>query len=177
MAIAIVEYFHIFFSEEHVSCSFITLFFVVYLFYCFFGDELYDAINQTPNLRFYLIFDWHRSKMTDIFNQATQLDTAMASSRASVDKLVRVRRLLDRLEFLSELPEKLSRMIDSCMYKDAVQLYRKSITVLTKHSHVLSFKKIKERTESMMNDLRKKVIALLDDPSLEAIKVSFIYTL
>jgi hypothetical protein len=111
--------------------------------------------------------------MTDIFNQATQLDTAMASSRASVDKLVRVRRLLDRLEFLSELPEKLSRMIDSCMYKDAVQLYRKSITVLTKHSHVLSFKKIKERTESMMNDLRKKVIALLDDPSLEAIKMTY----
>ena len=29
-----------------------------------------------------------------------------------VDKLVRVRRLLSRLEFLSELPEKLSEMIE-----------------------------------------------------------------
>lgn len=60
-----------------------------------------------------------------------------------VDKLVRVRRLLDRLDFLSELPEKLAVMIDSKLYKDAVELYNKSISVLTRHSHVLSFKNIK----------------------------------
>jgi len=60
-----------------------------------------------------------------------------------VDKLVRVRRLLDRLDFLSELPEKLAVMINNKRYKEAVQLYNKSILVLTRHSHVLSFKNIK----------------------------------
>ncbi len=60
-----------------------------------------------------------------------------------VDKLVRVKRLLERLEFLSELPERLSKMIDQKMYKEAVQLYNKTISVLTRHSHVLSFKNIK----------------------------------
>ena len=38
-----------------------------------------------------------------------------------VDKLMRIRRLLTRLEFLSELPERLSEMIDKKNYQ--VQLY------------------------------------------------------
>jgi hypothetical protein len=60
-----------------------------------------------------------------------------------VDKLVRVRRLLDRLGFLNELPERLEGMIHHRHYKEAVQLYNKTISVLTRHSHVLSFQKIK----------------------------------
>lgn len=34
-------------------------------------------------------------------------------------------------------------MIDKKLYVDAVKLYNKTISVLTRHSHVLSFKKIK----------------------------------
>jgi hypothetical protein len=60
-----------------------------------------------------------------------------------VDKLVRVGKLLSKLEFLCELPERLASMIDRKFYKEAVQLYNKTVTVLTKHSHVLSFKNIK----------------------------------
>ena len=60
-----------------------------------------------------------------------------------VDKLVRVQRLLERLEFLSELPERLAAMIDAKQYREAVRLYHKTISVLTRHSHVLSFKNIK----------------------------------
>lgn len=60
-----------------------------------------------------------------------------------MDKLVRVRRLLDRLGFLNELPERLEVMINHRHYKEAVQLYNKTISVLTRHSHVLSFHKIK----------------------------------
>jgi hypothetical protein len=84
-----------------------------------------------------------------------------------------VKRLLERLEFLSELPERLAEMIDNKLYIDAVKLYNKTISVLTRHSHVLSFKKIKERTELMMADLTEKVIDMLDDSSLEAVKVSW----
>lgn len=56
---------------------------------------------------------------------------------------MRVRRLLDRLGFLNELPERLQVMIQHRHYKEAVQLYNKTISVLTRHSHVLSFHKIK----------------------------------
>lgn len=58
---------------------------------------------------------------------------------------MRVRRLLDRLGFLNELPERLEAMITHRHYKEAVQLYNKTISVLTRHQHVLSFKKIKVR--------------------------------
>ena len=79
--------------------------------------------------------------------------------------------MLSRLDFLCELPEKLESMIERELYHPAVKLYHKTINVLTKHAHVLSFKKIQERTEEMMNDLRGKVSNLLDDPHLEADKV------
>jgi hypothetical protein len=62
-----------------------------------------------------------------------------------VDKLVRVRRLLGRLAFLNDLPTKLAEMINHGDYREAVTLYNKTISVLTRHSHVLSFKKIKVR--------------------------------
>jgi hypothetical protein len=111
-------------------------------------------------------------KMERISQTASLMDNTMVENRSKVDKLVRVRRLLSRLEFLSELPEKLSDMIQRELYKEAVQLYSKTIKVLTSHSHVLSFKNIKERTEQMMTDLRGRVMDLLDDPSLEAVKLT-----
>ena len=74
---------------------------------------------------------------------AYPLPTTLYPTYAQVDKLVRVRRLLDRLGFLNELPERLEVMIRHRHYKEAVQLYNKTISVLTRHSHVLSFKKIK----------------------------------
>ena len=72
-----------------------------------------------------------------------------------------------RLEFLSELPERLELMISKRQYRAAVEVFNKSVKVLEKHSHVLSFKNILERTQIMMTDLRGKVLAGLDDPKLE----------
>ena len=53
-----------------------------------------------------------REKMGVIANTSARLDSVFEEKRAQVDKLVRVRRLLQRLEFLSELPERLSAMIE-----------------------------------------------------------------
>jgi len=86
-----------------------------------------------------------RMKMEKIAKTSRRIDANLADNRGKVDKLVRVRRLLSRLEFLSELPEKLAEMISQEHYKEAVQLYSKTIRVLTSHSHVLSFKNIKVR--------------------------------
>ena len=47
--------------------------------------------------------------ITLMFSLNSNIENDDISSK--VDKLVRVRRLLSRLEFLSELPEKLSEMI------------------------------------------------------------------
>jgi len=95
------------------------------------------------------------------------LEETLCDKRGRVDKLVRVKRLLDRLAFLSELPEKLFELIDQREYKTAVSLYSKTIVILQKHSQVLSFANIQKRVEEMMGDLRVKVLDLLDDPNLE----------
>ena len=111
-------------------------------------------------------------KMDAIGKSSSQLDASLSPKQSKVAKLVRVRRLLTRLTFLSELPEKLAEMIDREQYSKAVRLYSKTIHILKQHSHVLSFKNIQERTEQMMQDLRGKVMNLLDDPSLDAAKLT-----
>ena len=113
-----------------------------------------------------------RVKIEAITKSALQLDESLAPTNVKIDKLTRVRRVLERLEFLSELPEKLASMIHREDYQRAVQLYRRTIHVLTQHSQVLSFRKIKERTEAMMADLREHVTNLLEDPNLEAVKLT-----
>ena len=108
------------------------------------------------------------SKMETIIATSTRLDNTLTAKRNRIDKLVRIKRLLARLEFLSELPERLESMIEQEMYKPAIQLYNRTISVLTKQENVLSFKKIKEKTENMMRDLRYKVLSLMDSNNLEA---------
>ncbi len=95
--------------------------------------------------------------MNKISDAAKDLDNLLDEKRVKVDKIVRVRRLLYRLEFLSELPELLAAMIDNKQYIEAVKLYNKTISVLTRHSHVLSFKKIKviNRTYSVVTFISK----------------------
>ena len=81
--------------------------------------------------------------MSAITNISNELDTSLYTKRIKLDKILRIRRLLQKIEFLSELPEKLVQLIDNGQYKRAVELYRKTIKILTNHSHLLSFKNIK----------------------------------
>lgn len=81
-----------------------------------------------------------REKMESISTHTQSLDNTMSGNLTKVSKLVRVRRLLQRLEFLSELPERLAALIDQGEYGMAVKLYSKTVNILKQHSHVLSFK-------------------------------------
>lgn len=124
----------------------------------------FDAMNEDMKLV--------EGKMKSISGISSFLDSSTLESKKKVDKLVRIKSLLNKLDFLCELPEKLQDMIGRELYHPAVKLYNKTITVLKSHAHVLSFKHIQERTERMMADLRGKVSNLLDDPSLDAEKLT-----
>lgn len=113
-----------------------------------------------------------RVQTESIAKNAFELESLLEDKRLRVDKLVKVRSLLAKLEFLSELPEKLARMIEREHYHDAVALYNKTIRVLTKHASVLSFRNIQLRTEQMMKDLRVMVMGLLEEKSLHMPKLT-----
>lgn len=113
-----------------------------------------------------------KSNMLKISTISSDLDSCFKDNRTKLAKLVRVRRLLKRLEFLTELPERIAEMIDNGKYGGAVKLYSKTINILKQHSQVLSFKNIQERTEKMMSELRNKVMLLLDDNSIDSIELT-----
>jgi hypothetical protein len=77
-----------------------------------------------------------KSKMKSITITSSSLDETLYDKRSKLSKLIRLNRLLDKLQFLSELPEKLASLIDQEQYKQAVKLYNKTINILTSHSHV-----------------------------------------
>jgi hypothetical protein len=100
-----------------------------------------DAVIRTTKIHVLPLILSHCVHVSTLLGVLSHTQPALIHTQ--VDKLVRVRRLLDRLGFLNELPERLEGMIHHRHYKEAVQLYNKTISVLTRHSHVLSFQKIK----------------------------------
>ena len=68
-----------------------------------------------------------KSKMKSITITSSSLDETLYDKRSKLSKLIRLNRLLDKLQFLSELPEKLASLIDQEQYKQAVKLYNKTI--------------------------------------------------
>lgn len=113
-----------------------------------------------------------RSNMEDVSQNSESLENALHDKRTKINKLVRVKRLLHRLDFLSELPQRLTSLIENEAYDRAVELYQKTTNVLQKHEHVLSFKRIQEETEKMIRDVRGTVVRKLEDHSLTANKLA-----
>ncbi len=105
--------------------------------------------------------------MKSISGGSSKLDDSLASKRSKVEKLVRVHRLLERVQFLSSLPETLTKMMDNEQYEDAVQLYKTSSRVLKQYSHILSFQNIEKQCTKMMESLRTVLYTKLSDPFLD----------
>jgi len=113
-----------------------------------------------------------KMKMDLINSRSAALDDSLSNKNSKVEKLVRVRRLLKRLEFLTELPERLTGMIDRKEYDAAVQLYRRTNNVLTQYGHVLSFKNIQKSANDMMSNLSSRIMDGLDDSELDSTQVT-----
>ena len=113
-----------------------------------------------------------KMKMDLINSRSAALDESLCNKNKAVEKFVRVQRLLKRLEFLTELPERLTGMIDRKEYDAAVQLYRRTNHVLTQYGHVLSFKNIQKSANDMMSSLSSRIMDGLDDPELDSAQVT-----
>lgn len=77
----------------------------------------------------------------------------LADKRGCVDKLVRVRRLLKRLQFLLELPDRLSNSLERGNISQAVSWYAMSLEILQSNTGIKSFGSILRESEEIMEGL------------------------
>lgn len=75
----------------------------------------------------------------------------------------RVSRLLNRLEFLFELPSRLRRCIAVGADAQAVRYYRTASRILQRYQSVRSFERIRTESESIANGLRQVLRARVQD--------------
>jgi len=95
-----------------------------------------------------------------------KINDSLAENRGRVDTLVRVRRLLKRLEFLFELPENLRASVERGQFSKAVKFYAVSKEILAKHRSVSSFGDILNESEEIISNLRIKLQVRVDSPGL-----------
>lgn len=104
--------------------------------------------------------------MAEIDTMSGSVNASLADKRAQIDKLVRARRLLKRLEFLFELPRKLNSCVAAKKYDEAVKYYTTTDEILQRYAHVPSLREIHREASRIASSLRESLRASLDaEPS------------
>eukprot|EP00624_Nannochloropsis_granulata_P006067 evm.model.NODE_4407_length_63659_cov_22.504595.9 len=95
--------------------------------------------------------------MEGIASRMQVVNSFLGDKRAKVDKLVSVRRLLKRLDFLFDLPINLNRYVQAQDFALAVTCYAKAIDILRQHTHVPSFKSIQRESDQIIAGVRDEL--------------------
>jgi hypothetical protein len=95
--------------------------------------------------------------MEGIASRMQVVNSFLGGKRAKVDKLVSVRRLLKRLDFLFDLPINLNRYVQRQDFAMAVTCYAKAIDILRQHTHVPSFKSIQRESDQIIAGVRDEL--------------------
>ncbi|CAM9459336.1 unnamed protein product [Ectocarpus sp. 8 AP-2014] len=91
-----------------------------------------------------------KSSMERIAESSATVNTSLEGNRSKMDKLVRVRRLLQRLDFLFQLPQRLEEAVQEGQYAKAIRYFSMTKDILHKHSHVSSFGAIQRDCEDTL---------------------------
>ena len=97
------------------------------------------------------------TNMATISNTTASIEQQLAPNRERVENLVGVSRLLKRLEFLFELPGRLTKSIEMGAYEQAVRYFRVSVNILSQYSHLKSFADIRRDSEAIIEQLKARL--------------------
>lgn len=89
------------------------------------------------------------------------VNESLQENRGKIEKLMGVKRLLVKLEFLFELPVRLKRAISLDAQAQAVRYYSMVIGVLRKHDHIPSLHRIRVEADGIMAGLKADLRAVL----------------
>eukprot|EP00741_Cyanophora_paradoxa_P013928 tig00020723_g13445.t1 len=97
------------------------------------------------------------STVDEISRQSEAINSNLSAHRYKIEQLNGVRRLLKKLQFLFQLPDRLNRAIKLEAYSQAVKYYATSANVLRQYSHMASFGAIYQEAEAIADALRERL--------------------
>lgn len=102
--------------------------------------------------------------------QSTVIRTDLQPNREKIQRLVGIDRLLERIDFISQLPLKLRAHVDLKEYEGAVDIWLKAEKVLETQTHFESFIRIREECKSILEDVKVKVrgVMMSDETTAKA---------
>ena len=113
-----------------------------------------------------------KQDMDSIYGKAEEITVQLAPARTKIEKLVSVRQLLKKLEFLFELPLRLSRSIELKAYEQAVKYYSTARGVLNDHLDVPSFQNILVEADAIISKLKADIQTWIQADDISAPKLA-----
>jgi hypothetical protein len=102
------------------------------------------------------------STMSTINTNNHQIHLTLDTRRHEIRKLTSIHLLLQKLQYLFQLPTKLKEYADDNQYDLAVETYTKALKALQKYEHIPSFNHIKQTCTETMNNIRAELKSRFD---------------
>jgi hypothetical protein len=103
--------------------------------------------------------------MDVITDKSEAVNVALAPHRTKIEKLIGVRRLLKRLEFIFELPQRLGSAVKQDDFASATKYFLLARRILGRYDHITSFKAIQLEAEKIVRSLELQLRRRLVDPA------------
>jgi hypothetical protein len=97
------------------------------------------------------------STMSTINTNSHQIHLTLDNRRREIRKLTSIHLLLQKLQYLFQLPSKLKEYADDNQYNLAVNTYTKALKALKKYEHIPSFNHIQQTCTETMNNIRDEL--------------------
>ncbi|OAO13580.1 vacuolar protein sorting-associated protein [Blastocystis sp. ATCC 50177/Nand II] len=105
-------------------------------------------------------------RIQTVSSTTNTIGSSLDANRTKVDKLVNVKRLLKKLQFLFDLPSRLQRCVELEAYDQAVDYYISSSQVLNDYRHIQSFNTIQESSDAIMSKLKTHMLLAIQEPGI-----------
>eukprot|EP01119_Soliformovum_irregulare_P019180 TRINITY_DN6020_c1_g1_i1.p1 TRINITY_DN6020_c1_g1~~TRINITY_DN6020_c1_g1_i1.p1 ORF type:complete len:758 (+),score=217.39 TRINITY_DN6020_c1_g1_i1:34-2274(+) len=110
--------------------------------------------------------------MEKISSSSDQLNTTLSERRAKIEQLSSIHRLLQKLQFLTQLPSRLRKGIDLEAYSQTVKYYKTGSSILRRYSNLPSFQTILNECDAVIVDLKKILYSRIGDSKYSVTIVS-----
>jgi len=103
------------------------------------------------------------TSISNINDSSDIINTGLADRRTKIEELNRTRGLLKKLQFIFELPARITRCIENDRWTEAVQCYKAALPHLDKHKDQEQFNTARVEAIALIADLKAKMETRVSD--------------